>query len=111
MGFLIRCALWFSLVLLFLPLNTKGEVPEADTVSPLEAIVAMRDALHDLADICERQPGVCATAAAAAQTIAARAKEGMRIAQDIVEREQAPEPQEPVEPAQMDTTGSIPASE
>lgn len=100
MGFLIRTCFWFSLVLLFLPI-----APEegAETVSPLAALVAARDALGDVSGMCERQPQVCDTGRAALQTITVRARESARIAYQMLGEE----------PADSDaiTTGGVPAAE
>ncbi|WP_274424898.1 DUF5330 domain-containing protein [Chelativorans sp. YIM 93263] len=92
-SFLIRCIFWFSLVLLFLPINVSEQAPGVESVNPLQAIAAVRDTVRDLADICMRQPDVCATASAAVQTITARAKEGMRIARELVEEEHSASPE------------------
>ncbi|WP_159590342.1 DUF5330 domain-containing protein [Chelativorans xinjiangense] len=113
MGFLIRCAFWLSLVLLFIPLNT-GEGPEAEQVGPLQALVAARDAVRDVAGICGRQPDVCATAKTAVHTITARAREGMRIAQGLIDDEAVPQAdmvEEPREEPQVTATGSIAPAE
>jgi hypothetical protein len=85
MGFLIRTAFWFSLVLLVLPLGTgpNGE----NSVSPLQAIFAAREAVGDLAGICERKPDVCETGKAAMQTIGVRARESARIAYQALDEQ------------------------
>lgn len=113
MGFLIRCAFWLSLVLLFIPFNT-GQGPEAEQVGPLQALVAAREAVRDVAGICERQPDVCATAKTAVHTITARAKEGVRIAQDLIDDEAAPGTEtveEAAEEPQVAITGSVAPAE
>ena len=86
MGFLIRTSFWFSLVLLFLPI-----APEegTDTVSPLAALVAARDAIGDVGGMCEREPQVCETGRAALQTIGVRARESARMAYQMLEAEPA----------------------
>jgi hypothetical protein len=110
MGFLIRMAFWFSLVLLALPLGTgSGENGEAGTVGLFPALMAARDAAADIAGLCERQPDVCATGRAAFHTIGERAKESARIAYDMLdEKDAAPRPEVAVGPQDI-TTGSIPA--
>ena len=77
MGFLIRIAFWFSLVLLALPLGPQGE---AGNVGPVQAFQAAREALIDMTGMCERRPEVCRTGKDAIETIGARAREGARIA-------------------------------
>ncbi|RST83842.1 hypothetical protein EJC49_21965 [Aquibium carbonis] len=84
MGFLIRTSFWFSLVLLFLPI-APGE--DTETVSPLAALVAARDAIGDVGGMCEREPQVCETGRAALQTIGVRARESARIAYQMLEPE------------------------
>ncbi len=82
MGFLIRMAFWFSLVLLALPLDPVGG---ASGVSPIQAIFAARAAVDDISGICERKPDVCDVGRAAMQTIGVRAKESARIAYEMLE--------------------------
>lgn len=98
MGFLIRLGFWFSLVLLILPLGTGGVDGDAQSVGPLQAFFAARDAAGDVAGICERKPEVCEVGKAALQTIGARA----RIAYQFID-EQFAEPDDSV------ATGSIAA--
>jgi hypothetical protein len=97
MGFLIRTGFWFSLVLLFLPI-----APEegTETVGPLTALVAARDAIGDVSGMCEREPQVCETGRAALRTIGVRARESARIAYQMLGDE----------PAASDaiTTGGVP---
>ena len=100
MGFLIRMAFWFSLVLLVLPLDTGAN---GDSVSPIQAFFAAREAVDDVSGICERKPGVCEVGIAAMQTIGARARETARIAYQMFE--------ENGEPAPADEVGSLIASE
>lgn len=82
MGFLIRMAFWFSLVLLALPLGGDG----SPGVNPIQAFFAARAAVDDLSGICERKPDVCEVGKAAMQTIGVRAKESARIAYEILDQ-------------------------
>jgi len=100
MGFLVRMAFWFSLVLLCLPLDPAAE--NGDGVSPIQAFFAAREAVGDVAGICERKPDVCVTGKAAMHTISVRAREGARIAFDMLDDKGS-------EPPSVETTGSIPA--
>ena len=83
MGFLIRTAFWFSLVLLALPFGPRDNGKES--VGALQALAAAREAAGDLAGMCERRPDVCETGRAAMHTIALRAMETARIAADMLD--------------------------
>lgn len=98
MGFLIRLGFWFSLVLLVLPLGTVGNGEDGQSVGPLQAFFAARDAVGDVAGICERKPDVCDVGKAALQTIGARA----RVAYQFIDEQFA-------EPDHSVSTGSIAA--
>lgn len=87
MGFLIRAAFWFSLVLLALPLGTGSDEAGQPAVGPLQALAAAREAVGDIAGICERKPDVCVTGRSAMHTITARAKETARIAAAMLDED------------------------
>ena len=80
MGFLIRAAFWFSLVLLALPFNVGPDGSGREAVGPIQALMAAREAVGDIAGICERKPDVCETGKSAMHTIGVRAKETARLA-------------------------------
>ena len=80
MGFLIRMAFWFSLVLLALPLSVGSDEEGHESVGAIQALFAAREAVGDIAGICERKPDVCETGKSAMHTITARAKETAKIA-------------------------------
>ena len=80
MGFLLRMAFWFSLVLLALPLGVGSDEDGHQSVGPIQALFAAREAVGDIAGICERKPDVCETGKSAMYTITARAKETAKIA-------------------------------
>jgi hypothetical protein len=101
MGFLIRMAFWFSLVLLALPLNVGSDETGYQSVGPIQALFAAREAVGDIAGICERKPDVCETGKSAMHTITARAKETAKIAAAMLDDETA-------EPDTATTTGSVP---
>lgn len=118
MGFLIKMAFWFSLVLLALPLDPAGT--NGASVSPIQAFFAARAAVDDLSGICERKPGVCEVGKAALQTIGVRARETARIAYEMLEEDSAPRPADEVgaliasdgngataEPTDATATGSV----
>ena len=102
MSFLIRMAFWFSLVLLVLPLDPATGDGQAESISPIQAFFAAQEAVGDVAGICERKPEVCETGKAAMHTIGVRAREGARIAYEMIDDEDAL-------PADAVTTGSVAA--
>lgn len=85
MGFLIRMAFWFSLVLLMLPFGGDGS-----EVGPIRAFLAAREAVDDLSGICLRKPDVCETGKAALHTIGVRAQASARLAYDMLDEEGRP---------------------
>ena len=84
-GFLIRSAFWLSLVLLIVPFDGAASGPNGENVGALEAMNAAREAFGDVSGLCERKPDVCETAGAAFETIGARAREGARIAYEVLD--------------------------
>ena len=86
MFFLLRAAFWFSLVLLMLPFNPKGQSGEG-TVGAIETLFAVRDAVADMRGMCERKPDVCKTGGAALHTIGVRAREAARIGYELLDEE------------------------
>ena len=121
MGFLIRMAFWFSLVLLALPLGATDDGSVG--VSPIQAFFAAKAAVGDVAGICKRKPDVCEVGKAAMHTIGVRARESARIAYEMLEQGTSSEPtpdavdaliasQDEVaaEPMDSGATGSIPLS-
>lgn len=97
MGFIIKSASWLSLVLLLIPV---GSGDQAETVGPLQAFFAAREAVGDIATMCERKPDVCETGKLAVATISVRARESARIAMEMLDEQQ---------PAASDdiTTGTV----
>lgn len=87
MSFLIRMAFWFSLVLLVLPLDPATGEGSVDSVSPVQAFFAAREAVGDVIGICERKPDVCETGKAAMHTIGVRAREGVRLASQFLDED------------------------
>ncbi|WP_274629697.1 DUF5330 domain-containing protein [Arvimicrobium flavum] len=100
MGFLIRMAFWFSLVLLALPLGGVDERTGERQIGAFEAIIAAGEAMTDIAGMCERKPDVCETGKAAIATVGVRAREASRIAYETLD-ERFGEPD-------ATTTGSVP---
>ncbi len=92
MRFLIKMAVWFSLVLLLLPFKFGDESDTTASIGPLQTFFAAKQAVDDLSGICERKPDVCVTGRAALETIAVRARESARLAIDVIEAEDQPVP-------------------
>lgn len=105
MGFLLRMAFWFSLVLLVLPFNFAGD--DKDAVNPIQAFSAASRAVTDIAALCQREPDVCETGKAAFHTISVRARESARIAYEMIEEEPAPRPEDPAAQPDAFATGSV----
>ena len=70
----------FSLVLLMLPFGG-GRRPAG---RPAAGLMTAREAVGDIAGICERKPDVCETGKSALHTIGVRAKASARIAYDML---------------------------
>jgi hypothetical protein len=113
MGFLIRMAFWFSLVLLALPLGVGPGEDGQQSVGPIQALFAAREAVGDIAGLCERKPDVCETGKSAMSTISVRAKETARIAAAMIDDKQSGQsgqagaPETKVADGSVTTTGSI----
>jgi hypothetical protein len=105
MFFLIRMAFWFSLVLLALPFNTGTDESGHESVGPIQALVAAREAVGDIAGICERKPEVCDTGLSAMHTVTVRAIKTAKMAAAMLE--DAPSS---VDPDKATTTGSVPVA-
>jgi hypothetical protein len=106
MFFLMRMAFWFSLVLLALPLGVGPDEAGHESVGPLQALFAARDAVGDIAGICERKPDVCETGKSAMHTITARAKETAKIAAAMLD-DKTSDDKAPAGPDTSTTTGSV----
>jgi len=98
MGFLIRSTFWFSLVLLALPLG--GGEDGQQSVGAFQTLMAAREAIGDVAGICERKPDVCETGKHAMHTVGVRAREGARIAFEVLDEKLG-------EPDNATKTGSV----
>lgn len=102
MGFLIKCAFWLGLVLLVLPLGGKDAETGEPQVGALQAFAAARVVIDDLSGLCERHPDVCVVGEAVAETIGVRAREGARMAYEMLDQHfddaAEPAPQEAVQP-------------
>ena len=86
MGFLIKSAFWLSLVLLLIPFDAVDGAQKADTVGPVTALLAAREAASDIGGICERKPEVCTVGQEALHTIGVRARAGARLAYEMLDK-------------------------
>ncbi|PWJ85343.1 hypothetical protein C7441_103199 [Pseudaminobacter salicylatoxidans] len=111
MGFLLRMAFWFSLVLLALPFNFGGEDSDQPSVGAVQAFMAVREAIGDLSNICERKPDVCETGKSALHTVGVRAREAARIAYELLDSQLGESRPAPDQPDTDTTTAGIPAKE
>ena len=100
MFFLLRIGFWFSLVLLALPFGFSSGAPGEDGIGPLRALVAAREAVADVAGLCERKPEVCQAGKEAIHTVGARATHTARMALEMLDNGTAPADD-------VETTGSI----
>ena len=112
MGFLIKSAFWLSLVLLIIPFGGKdgGGTP---SVGAVETFLAARAVIDDMSGLCERRPEACEVGRSAFQTIGVRAREGARIAYDMLDERFGETPAR-VEFADADArlhTGSVPVAD
>lgn len=103
MGFLIKCAFWLSLVLLVIPFGNGGDNGEP-TIGAIEAFLAARAVIDDMSGLCERRPDACEVGRSAVHTIGIRAREGARIAYDVLDEQFGTAP-----PA--DVAAALPAEE
>lgn len=101
MGFLIRMAFWFSLVLLAIPFDFGDKGGDQPNVGAIQAFLAAREAVGDVSGICERKPEVCETGKSVMHTVGIRAREAARIAFETLDSQFG-------QPDTASTTGSIP---
>jgi Family of unknown function (DUF5330) len=83
---LFKLGFWGGLTLLLIPIDV-GAQNEGRSVSAFEAVLAAKETVSDLRDICVRKPEVCETGGAALQTISARAKAGAKMVLQYVDDE------------------------
>lgn len=84
-GFLIRAAFWFTIVLIVLPfahskpeetdVATKAPAPESD-VSSRQAVTALQGAVSDVSGFCERRPDACDAGKSVLSAVGARLRDG-----------------------------------
>lgn len=103
MGFLIKAAFWFAVVLLILPLGGGEDGQDKPTIGAIQAFFAAKEAIGDISGICERKPDVCEAGQSVMQTVGVRAKESARIAYEMLDT-QFGQPD-------AATTGSVPEAQ
>lgn len=101
MGFLIRCAFWFSLVLLAIPFGGEAGGDGRPAIGPVDTFMAARAVIDDMSGLCERRPDACDVGRSAFQTIGVRAREGARIAYGLLDENFGDGTSEPIH------TGSV----
>lgn len=104
MGFLIKSAFWFSLVLLALPFGGTAGEDGRPAVGAVETLLAARAVIHDVSGLCERRPEACEVGREAFQTIGVRARESARIAYGLLDERFGDPADEPLH------TGSVTAA-
>lgn len=88
MGFIVKGAFWFALVLLALPLldgsgqkddtaMAAADAPEIDYIGTFQALSV---AIADMQALCDRHPDVCETGGEAFSALMARARDGALVA-------------------------------
>jgi hypothetical protein len=88
MGFLVKGAFWFSVVLLSLPLldgsESESGLPAAG-IEVGETVQALGVAIADLRAICERHPDVCETGGETLTALGLQARDGARLAYEYLD--------------------------
>ena len=83
------------------PPSLTGRVPS------IQAFFAAREAVGDIAGMCERKPDVCVTGRLALSTITVRARESARYAMEMLEDEPAADAPADVASSDHITTGTV----
>ncbi len=71
---LIRAFLWFSLVVMFLPVESDQVNSQANNVSSGQTIMLFQSIASDVSSFCDRNPGSCLTARGLASQYSARVR-------------------------------------
>ncbi len=82
MFFLLRVAIWFTIVLALLPsggAQPSGQANAQAKVGATDAVVAAGAAVSDMSSFCDRQPEACVVGAQAAVAIGQRAQAGAKM--------------------------------
>lgn len=88
MWFIIKGSFWFSLVLLALPFfngESERSSEAAAEINVSDSIGVVITAIEDIKQICERQPDVCEKGGKTIAALGVRAREGARIAYELLD--------------------------
>ncbi len=88
MWFLIKVAFWFSVVLVIVPVLDKRSVNSFNSAPRAgfsEAVNAASQVVSHVSVICLEKPDVCIKGAKGVQALGRRAKEGVRVAYDLLD--------------------------
>lgn len=118
-GFLIRCAFWLTLVLLFLPeFSDRAHRPATDDTAPAattgDALTVVQAAIADASGFCERRPAACESGSVLLTAMGSRLREGALTLSDLLS---GSEPVDPVtgdaspEPAVAADRGTLQAAD
>lgn len=95
--FLLRTAFWLSVVILLLPAPKEQDngltnvmLEQRKALSTSDLVIAAYGAVDDLTRICERDPQVCETGAAIADTFKRKARYGASLLLDLFSDGDAP---------------------
>ncbi|NHT78617.1 DUF5330 domain-containing protein [Rhizobiaceae bacterium CRRU44] len=117
MWFLIKAAFWFSLVLVLLPIFGTEEAaqPQAAAGAKMDigqTVSAASEAIGYISAICLEKPDVCTKGAETFNALGHRAKDGARIAYQLLETqfgdEKTASAGDTVTPGDAVTTGTVP---
>lgn len=86
MRLILRLSFWLLLALMVIPVGGDDHVARVEPTGPIQAVDAARQALDDIAGICERRPEVCATGRQVLQSLGEKAREGARLAYETLDR-------------------------
>lgn len=90
MWFLIKSSVWFALVLVVLSYFSSQPVATKEGASGVEmqdAVSAATQAYQYLSDMCIEKPDVCAKGAETFSALGHRAKEGARVAFELLDKQ------------------------
>ncbi|PYE36016.1 hypothetical protein C8J35_102400 [Rhizobium sp. PP-F2F-G38] len=117
MWFLIKAAFWFSLVLVLLPIFGTEEAAQPETTAGArmdigQTVSAASEAIGYISAICLEKPDVCTKGAETFNALGHRAKDGARIAYQLLETqfgdEKTASAGDTVTPGDAVTTGTVP---
>lgn len=120
MWFLIKAAFWFSLVLVLLPIFGTEDAAQTQPTAGAgvdigQTVSAASEAIGYISAICLEKPDVCTKGAETFNALGHRAKDGARIAYQLLETQFADEKTAAAAPASGKTgdavtTGTVPAT-